>query len=49
MLLLASPDNDHFQSANNKGTDQTVQVHRLVYASVAHKPLKRGFMSSKPI
>ena len=38
-----------FQKTNNKGTDQTALMRRLVCACVVCKPLKTGFLASKPI
>ena len=34
--------------ANNKGTDQTALMRRLVCAFVVRKPLKTGFLASRP-
>ena len=36
------------QKANNKGTDQTAQMHRLVCAFIVRKPPKTGFLASGP-
>ena len=38
-----------FHIANNKGTDQTAWMHRLVCAFVVRKPQKTGFLASRPI
>ena len=38
-----------FQKANNKGTDQTARMRRLVCACVVCKPPKTGFLASRPI
>ena len=38
-----------FQNTNNKGTDQTARMCRLVCACVVHKPPKTGFLVSRPI
>ena len=40
---------DSFQTANNKGTDQTARMCRLVCACVVHKLPKTGFLESRPI
>ena len=40
---------DTFQSANNKGADQSVQMGRLVCAFVVCKPSETGFLKSRPI
>ena len=37
-----------FQKANNKGADQTARMRRLVCACVVRKPLKTGFLASRP-
>ena len=37
------------QIANNKGADQTARMCRLVCACVFRKPLKTGFLTSRPI
>ena len=37
-----SPEN--WLVANNKGTDQAVQMHRLVCACVVHKPQRQVFL-----
>ena len=34
---------------NNKGADQTARMPRLVCACVVRKPLKTGFLASRPI
>ena len=34
---------------NNKGADQTGRMCTLVYACVVRKPLKTGFLASRPI
>ena len=34
---------------NNKGADQAVRMLRLVWAFVVRKPLKTGFLATKPI
>ena len=39
---------DAFQKANNKGADQTVQIHRLVCTCVVRKNPKTGFLESRP-
>ena len=39
---------DTFQKTNNKGADQTARMRRLVCACVVHKPLKTGFLASRP-
>ena len=43
---------DGFYKANNKGTDQTVRMHRLICAFVVCKHFftpQTGFLASKPI
>ena len=40
---------DTFQKANNKSTDQTALICRLVCACVVRKPQKTGFLASRPI
>ena len=40
---------DTFQIANNKGADQTAPMRRLVCAFLVRKPLKTGFVASRPI
>ena len=37
-----------FQKVNNKGTDQTARMRRLVCACVVRKPQKTGFLESRP-
>ena len=37
-----------FQKANNKGTDQTARMRRLVCACVVRKPPKTDFLASWP-
>ena len=51
ILIFASSRSiyDTFQSANSKGTDQTARMHRLVCTFVLCKPLKTGFLASRPI
>ena len=39
----------YFQKANNKGTDQSARMRRLVCAFVVRKPPKTGFLASRPI
>ena len=39
---------DTFQKANNKGADQTVQMHRLVCACVVRKPRRQVFLRRGP-
>ena len=48
MSLVASLDNGAFQTANNKGADQTARMHRLVLAFVVCKPPKTGFLVTRP-
>ena len=38
-----------FPISNNKNTDQTVWMHRLVCAFVVRKPPKTGFLASRQI
>ena len=40
---------DTFQEANNKGADQIVWMRSLISAFVVRKPMKTGFLSSRPI
>ena len=40
---------DNFEIATNKGADQTARMGRLVCAFVVRKPLKTGFLRSRPI
>ena len=37
-----------FQKATNKGPDQPAHMRRLVFAFVVCKPLKTGFLASRP-
>ena len=39
---------DAFQTANNKGADQTARMRRLVCDFVVRKPRKTGFLTSRP-
>ena len=36
---------DTFQRENNKGTDRTEWIHRLVCACVVRKPRRKGFLA----
>ena len=38
-----------FKKANNKSTDQTVRMRRLVCTCVVCKPPKTGFLARRPI
>ena len=38
-----------FQTANNKGADQTARMRSLVCAFVVRKPRKTGFLATRPI
>ena len=38
-----------FQQVDDKGTDRTVQMYRLVWAFGVCKPQKTGFLTSRPI
>ena len=48
-VSVAHLDNEIFQKANNKGTDQTAGMRRLVCAFAVRKPRKTGFLTSRPI